>query len=162
MIAGFISAGEKSSTEDKRSRMKQSRILLKQGLALEQEGQYDSALGMFDSVLAIDAKNADGFYYRGLTLLRIGDTAAAVSSFASGVEKAPLSSRLKIMLARTKIIAGDPEGALTLLDKILMIKPHESEALYLKGSIFLEKGETANALEVLQKALDYAFKKGVY
>lgn len=140
-------------------RMKQCRLFLKSAKEYVAEGAYDSALIVLDSVLACDPKNPDGFFRKGQIHLYTGDTAAAVATFASGVERAPMSSRMKLALARLKLIAGATEEASSLIDNVLAIKPRQSEALYLRGMCSLASGDSTVAIERFQKALDLTFAR---
>ena len=81
-----------------------------------------------------------------------------MSVLAEGVENAPLSSRLKLFLARLKLAQGDLEGATELLDQVLAIKPKEGEALYLRGLACLDRGDTLQAMEEWESALRFSLE----
>ena len=57
-------------------------------------------------------------------------------------------------------MTGDTAGALELLNAVLAIKPKEGEALYLKGLALSHQGDTTQAVELYQKALDISLSKG--
>ena len=77
----------------------------------------------------------------------------------TGVEEAPLSSRLKLLLARLRLAEGRMDAAGGLVDDVLSVKPREEEALYLKGLIALERGDTTRAIDSWQKALRAVFRR---
>jgi cytochrome c-type biogenesis protein CcmH/NrfG len=154
------SAQQASDQEERRAKLKQCRLLLRESLDLIGSSEYDSALVRLRTVLEVDPKNADAFYHISRVLLWQGDTTEAVSVLARGIEKAPRSSRLKLLLARSKLIDGDLEGAADLLNGVLAIKPREGEALYLSGVVFLERGDTLQAIETWENALRSALESG--
>ena len=145
--------GDETAPDDKYARIREARRLTKVALGSMQAGQYDSALVNLDSVLAADSTNADAWYYRGLAQAKSGDTATALESLAQGAARAPLSTRIKLLLARLNLIAGNPAAAETALDQILAIKPNEGEAHYLKGLAQLQQSDTTAALESFEHAL---------
>ena len=155
-----IVVAQELTKEEKRARKKEARKLLKLSVDLIKDSKLDSAQIILDSLIIFDPKNPDAYYKKGWLLTQKNDTAQALTIVSKGVEKAPLSSRLKIFLARLKINTGDIDGAIPLLDYVLSIKPNEGEALYLKGLTLLEKNNTAEAVEAFNRALDIAIKKG--
>ena len=74
---------------------------------------------------------------------------------AKGIEKSPLSSRLKLLLARSMIAEEQLAEASELIDAVLAIKPKEGEALFLKGIVFLAQGDTLKAIQNWEDALGF-------
>jgi len=144
---GYTQANQDAVPRDSREHLKQARVAL-------DEGAYAAAIAQADSVLAIDAVNADAFYYKGLAQVAVGDTAATVATLTRGVGVAPMSSRLKLFLARMYMAAGDLDGTDALVDAVLAIKPREGEALYLKGMVHWKRGELTEALELFDRSLE--------
>lgn len=154
---------EAQETDGKLSRkelIKQNRLLMKESIKLIDNNNLDSALLLLDSILTLDQKNPDAYYYKGYILLEKSDTATASTVLTEGISKAPMSTRLKILSSKVLLSQGDFAGAGILLDKILAIKPREGEALYLKGVTLLESNDTAAAIGKFQKALELEFSKG--
>ncbi len=148
------------SAQEKRKRVKLSRHFLKESKALINDNKASEALPLLDSVLAIDAKNPDAHYYKASILVQSGDTTQATLILTDGISKAPLSSKLKISLARIYLAQNNVTGASELIDNILAIKPRQGEALYLKGVTLLEQNDTAQAVEIFQKVLQFTLLKG--
>ncbi len=147
-------------TADRREVIRRGRLMLKEAVRQIRSGELDSASTNLESILAEDPKNADAFYHAARVLVRRGDTTAAVARLEDGVRAAPLSSRLKLFLARLRIAAGDLDGAGELVGKVLAIKPREAEALYLKGWILVERGDTAGAADAWHEALRFTLERG--
>lgn len=144
----FGQAEEKSRSEIR----KESRRLLKEATALLDNQQFDESIVYLDSVLSMDNKNPDAYYFKSLALLDKGDSTAGADVAEQGVKQAPRSSRLKILLGYIHINNGRDDEVIALMDQILMFKPNESEALYLKGRSYINKGDSSAALEMLEKA----------
>lgn len=100
-----------------------------------------------------DPNNADALFHFGRLMLWQGDSAGAISMLEAGVKEAPLSSRLKLLLARLKLAEGDIDVAAGLVLDVLSVKPREGEALYLRGRILLERGDTTRAVDSWEEAL---------
>lgn len=143
-----------SSISDRQMTINICRNLLKEAVADIDSGKYDEALTRLDSVFHCDQANPDAFYYKALILGWRADTVGVMKLLESGVEKAPLSSRLKVLLARYLIARGSHDKAWDHVESVLAIKPRECEALYLKGMILEERKDTAAAVETYRKALD--------
>ncbi len=144
----FSQAEERSRSEIR----KESRRLLKEATTRLDDRQFDESIVYLDSVLLVDDKNPDAYYYKSQALLEMGDTAGGAEVVSQGVKLAPRSSRLKILLGYIRINEGNYNEVIRLMDEILMFKPNESEALYLKGWSFVNKGDSSAALEMLEKA----------
>ena len=160
LAASLCGQSDDPSGDDKYARLKLVRQHLKQAIENSESEQYQKALTSLDSVLAIDEKNADAFYYKGLVFVHSGDTAAATDVLVEGTSKAPFSARIKLLLARLYLVDGKTDPAVQLIDTVLAIKPRLSEALYLKGVANAILSDSAAAIEVLAKALEISLAGG--
>ncbi len=143
-----------SNKADRRKTIKLCRQYLKTAVKHLDNGDYKSAVILLDSVLICDSKNPDGYYYLGKTYLLLGDTTQAVEKLSTGVTKAPMSSRLKLLLARLRLNDNRLDESQALIDQVLAIKPHNAEALFLKGMLLTAQADTASAVEQYRKALE--------
>lgn len=159
-VATVCAQSENSQKSDKRARAKQTRKILKGAVKNFEKRDYQTALVQLDSVIALIVSNPDGYYYKGLIQTRLGDTSAAIETLARGVSQAPMSSRIKLLLARLYIDAGRVDDAFLLIGRVLAIKPREGEALYLRGLVEMHKGDTSSATVTFNQALDLALSKG--
>ncbi len=151
----FGQTGELSKAE----RIKKSRSLLRYAVECIRNDSSESALQALDSILAIDQKNPDAYYYKGLIHLHNGDSTLAVEELSTGAIVAPLASRTKLLLARIYLASGNVSEARILIDGVLAIKPSEGEALYLKGLSLLAVQDTAAALDKLEQAIEVGLSK---
>lgn len=160
ILVSSSAVAQELTKEEKRARRKMARSLLKEANQLIDEGNYDRALVVTDSLLDFDSSNPDAFYNKGLILLKTGDSVNAVTTLEEGAQAAPLSTRIRLLLARIQIANGELDKATGHLDMVLKVKPHQSEALYLRGLVHAQKNETAQAIELFKKALELTLEKG--
>ena len=157
---GIVAQTEKESARlERRSQIRQCRALLKESLRAIDGGEYDSALVSLGEALKCDPKNPNVFYHTARVLLIENDTTGATDTLAAGIRKAPLSSRLKLLQARLKVARSELTEAGELIDGVLAIKPNEGEALYLKGLVSLEQGDSTGAVTAWRQALDVSLAK---
>jgi len=132
----------------------QCRKLLIESAAAIDSGEYDAALVFLDSVFRRDPSYSEAYYYKAMILGWRGDTTAAMELLANGIEKSSQSAILKLLLTRFLVSRRSYDKAWELIDSILAVNPQVGEALYLKGVILREKGDTVNAVKMFQKALE--------
>lgn len=145
--------------KSRREITRECRILLKNATRYIKADETDSALIFLDSIFIIDDKNPDAYYFKSKILIQKGDTLAAIDLLSNGMKIATRSTRLKLLLAGLKIKKQMPDEAELILDQILVINPNESEALYYKGNIAMQKGDTATAISFYEKGLKQIQKK---
>ena len=154
VVTAQAQTDEDVARQARRQKMATCRAFLKTALASMDEGRYTEAEIALDSVLICDPDNPDAYYHKARIALHgdATDTTAAASALTTGVERAPRSTRLKLLLARVHLAGGKFDDAATLLDDVLAIKPREGEALYLKSLVLLNRADTTQALELMEKA----------
>ena len=113
-------------------------------LALE---NHDNAMDLIDMGLRINPYLAEGYYYKGVIFLELGDTALAVSSFETSREQdrnyMDAHIQLGLLYALRK---GD--RALEYFNSAIAINPKELMPYYAKAMFFQERGRGEEALEV--------------
>jgi cytochrome c-type biogenesis protein CcmH/NrfG len=131
----------------------QVRQLLKQANEEISVGQPEAAFEHLRAVLTADPGNPDAHYLMGRVKFSAGAISEAEEILTQGMELAPLSSRIKLLLARVKLAQENPDEADRLVSDVLAIKPHDAEALYLAGSVALARGDSTLTLARWQEAL---------
>ena len=152
-------AAAPAAAQDRGEAMRQCRAHLREAVAAFEAARYDSVLGALDRVLECDPANADAFYWRGRVFLARADTVRALETLTAGTAAAPLSSRLKLLLARVLFTKGKPAEASEHIDAVLAVKPREPEALYLRGLVRLAQGDTASALSDWTRSLESVLRE---
>jgi tetratricopeptide (TPR) repeat protein len=153
-------AGE-SPANNRAQQRAQASSLLNSAHEFSAAGEHDSALAVLGKIREIDPNNQDAFYFTAVAHLALADTARAISMLTEGAEKAPLSSRIKLLLVRLRIRGGEYEEADKLLVSVFRFKPKNPEALYLSGLLSIARGDTTKALEAWEQALERVHTKGI-
>ena len=135
------------ATAEKPLDRQEARRMLSAALRTAAGGDTASAIATLDSVLAADPTNPDAPYRLGILRLAVGDIDEAESVLAAGVASAPLSRRLKLLLALVRL-ESDPASSEQLVDEVLMLRRHDVDGLYLRGRLALARGDSARALAV--------------
>lgn len=158
----FASTGntEDSTGRSSRNHLQETRVLLRAAHTDFNDGKFGDALVLLDSILIIDAKQADAYYLKAKIILHQGDSAAAAGILEEATQSAPRSTRIKLLLTRVYLNQGLWEKPLVLTDEVLAIKPGNGEAEYLKGWGLLISGDTQKALDLFESALTTALDGG--
>lgn len=152
LFTGNGDADEKTDSSSPNIRL-ETRRLLRAADAGYQQGNWDNALALIDSLHAVDPSNPDGYYLKGKINLIKGDTATALEILSEASQTAPRSKRIKLLLARIHLRKGNWEEPLALTESVLAFKPSDSEASYLRGWGLLLRGDTAQAVEIFEQVL---------
>lgn len=148
----FLSAGE-TEAADRQATIQRSRALLSEAQEAFAAGEEDTALARLESVLEDDPANPDAFYFIGLIKLSHADTSGAEVALVEGVRLAPMSRRLKLLLARVWVEAGKTDEAELLVGEVMALRPRDLDALYVQGLIFLARGDSTAAIGAWESAL---------
>jgi tetratricopeptide (TPR) repeat protein len=158
LIVGVMLFAEAGNTDDadnqsSRSKLLETRKLLRTASGSMDEGDFKGALTLLDSILTINPSNPDAFFLKGNILLIEGDSATAVEVLNEAIQLAPRSTRIKLLLARIYLNQGTWEKPLELTGEVLMIKPSDREATYLNGWGLLLRGDTTEAVSKFETVL---------
>lgn len=153
-LTNLFAQATKDAKSGTRNKYIQVSKFLKSAKEAFESGNYDKATQNIDSILAVDASNPDAVYYKAKILVISNDTAQAISALKEGVTSAPRSSKLNLLLARLELSRNMYSEAMASIENILMFRPRDGEALYLKGKGLLLQGDTLQAAEILEKALE--------
>lgn len=151
-VAVFLTT-EPTMAADRQVIIKHSRALLSEAQAAFAAGESDTALARLESILIEDPANPDAFYFIGLIKLSDADTSGAEVALVEGVRLAPMSRRLKLLLARVWVEAGKTTEAEELVGEVMSLRPRDVDALYIKGLIALASSDSTAAIEIWDTAL---------
>ena len=149
----MLDGDDETVASDRQVIIQHSRTLLSEAKAAFNAGETDTALALLESVLVEDPANPDAFYFMGLIKLSHADTLGAETALTEGVNLAPLSRRLKLMLARVWVETGKIAEAEELVDQVMALRPRDLDALYITGLIALARNDSTTAVEVWESAL---------
>lgn len=153
LCAGLWLCVEDSVAADRQTTIQRSRALLLEAQEAFAVGETDTALARLEMVLEEDPANPDAFYFIGLIKLSHADTSGAEVALTNGVKLAPLSRRLKLLLARVWVEAGKTDEAEALVAEVMAIRPRDLDALYIRGLIALARNDSTEAIGLWETAL---------
>ena len=155
MVAGSVFAADPPDEQklERRAERKHIRHLMAQALDSFAAGENEVARAYLDSVLMADPANPDVYYFLGLIHLSEADTSAAAESLRAGVAQAPMSRRLKLLLARVQVEAGELAEAEALAQEVLTLRPTDPDAAYVLGLVALARGDSLSALKIWENVM---------
>lgn len=141
---------------------KSSEALLGLAQAVLELGDYEMAKDYIERASAIDPDLATLYFTRAKFDFRIGQLERAIREIKIAIAKAPSFQRdyWTLFLAELEIENQNPDQAMTLLDRILKEHPRYFDAYRLRGRIYLERGQLAEAERDLDLAFKYLSKNG--
>ncbi|MDE2143290.1 MAG: hypothetical protein KGJ84_12850, partial [Elusimicrobia bacterium] len=73
--------------------------------------------------------------------------------FESGVERAMIEDRVRLLRGKLRLVSGDARGAREDADAALKVNPRQSEALVIRAKAAMSLGDMTSAKADLQAAL---------
>lgn len=107
---------------------------------------YRESMNLVNDALRIDQHAAHGYYLKGWIHMETGDTALALSSFATAVEQDPQDYPVYIMLGKLSAAKHDPL-AVQYYRTAITIRPRSVEAWYDLGMYHQDHGQDSLALD---------------
>jgi protein O-GlcNAc transferase len=128
--------------------------LLEQGMALEQQGQPDEALLLYDSAIALMPALARAHFNRGTILLDRGDAQEALEAFIKAVRYKPDSAGAHFNLGATHVRLDNHEAAVAAYRQALLLRPDFAEATLALGAALEELGQDEPAVASYRRVLE--------
>ncbi|MCC6287746.1 MAG: tetratricopeptide repeat protein [Chitinophagaceae bacterium] len=122
---------------------------------------YEAAIMQNDTLLKGDSANAVFWYRRGAIQLQKGDTATAITSMQTAVQKEPMFMEPLLDIASVYASQSD-SNAITVTNKVIQITPDpklKSEAKFIQGLYYSNINNKAKALASFDECIknDYTF-----
>ena len=139
--------------------------LIKEGVALYDEGRYDDAVSKFKAALAEDPSSDRAAYELALTYHAKGDAAQCQAVLEPRIRtKNPYLAQMHAILGNCYDIAGDPKRAIATYRKGLKIDGDDTQLLYNLAVTLASSGDQDEARKLLKKelAIDPAHRSGHY
>lgn len=114
---------------------------------------YRESMNLVNQALRIDQHAAHGYYLKGWIHMETGDTALALSSFATAVEQDPQDYPVYIMLGKLSAAKKDPLAE-QYYRTAITIRPKSVEAWYDLGMYQQENGKDSAALESYEHIME--------
>ena len=131
-----------------------ARLLAGHGLALAGNKQRDQGLSEIERSLAIDPKNAYGYFARGFVKRLSGKPDEALSDFDLSIAINPKDANAFVQRGMTHIALNDIDKALLDFDKALTLNPLDDNARAARGLALLTKGNIAEGLPDINRVLE--------
>ncbi|MGA9152365.1 MAG: tetratricopeptide repeat protein [Candidatus Nitrosopolaris sp.] len=117
-----------------------SSLLVKEGIALDESGNYTGAIEYYDKALAIDPHNVNALRNKGLALDNSGNYTGAVQYYDKALAIDPHYVKALNGKGNAFYQLGNYTAAIVYYDKALAIDPHEVSTLANKGNALDELG----------------------
>jgi tetratricopeptide (TPR) repeat protein len=126
--------------------------LVREGVALYDQGQYDAAVGKYRQALALDPKNPNAAYELGLTYAALGKYAECSATLRPLVDIAPAQLKLQTltMLGNCLDASGDRKRAIETYRTALKFAPDDPRVEYELGISLFADGKLDEARELLK------------
>jgi tetratricopeptide (TPR) repeat protein len=122
------------------------------------DGEYRSALVLFNEAIDIDPTFAEAYYVRGRVYLKLDDISKALDDFNRVIELAPEGARVLAAsyYSRAGILLdrGEYQRAIEDTTKALELMPHTAMFHALRGEAYQKTGNTERALRDYETAAD--------
>jgi tetratricopeptide (TPR) repeat protein len=106
----------------------ESRVLLGEGMSTYIQGQDNHAIAELNQAVALDPKNAQAFYYRGLTYSRKEDYDHAVADFNRAIQLNPQDEQVLYDCGLAYENKSDFKNALDIYNKAVTLHPQSALA----------------------------------
>lgn len=125
---------------------------------------FEAALADFDKALALDAKQDQAIYGRGLALGRLGRIDEGIAALTSYIERHPDSSKAYTKRGVRHLWKGDDKAAEADLQKALELDPNNAEAHDDMGVVYAQREDYGPAIDHFTQTvtLDPTYQKGFH
>ncbi len=134
---------------------------LKEGLRLQQLGQYQSAVDAYKKAIAFHPDYVDAYYNMGIAYGSLQDMGQpkienAIGALKHAVRLQPDFLHAQIALGASYIRRGDFQDAVDLLEKSAHLAPNDYNVFYYLGTAIRMMGKVDESLSILEKAVSLA------
>jgi cellulose synthase operon protein C len=129
---------------------------LKLGHYLLVGGDVDQALDLANAAIALDGRSPNSLAFRAAALLKLKDATGAKREAEAALNIDPANAEAAIVLAIERMMRGDTDGALTILDRpgITYKSADEFATQLVKLQIFEKSGDLKQQEALLRKLVD--------
>jgi tetratricopeptide (TPR) repeat protein len=124
-----------------------AREAYKQGLHLEEQKQYKSAMEAFGQAIDADPKSDAAFLHRGYCAYQLGDNPAAIADFSQSLVVQPNSSRAYLARATAYAADGNSANALADVNEAIARDSRNPDSFLLRARLNQQKGEHQLAVQ---------------
>lgn len=129
-------------------------LYLRRSKILMQKKDYEGSLMDVNRILAIDSTNPNYLIAGADIYFFTGKITRTKQLLERAVKVNPDNVDCLLRLAQLHHYLTNYDEEIVLLDKVLQIDVHNSQAYFMKGMLFKEKGDTAKAISSMQTAVE--------
>lgn len=133
---------------------------LLKGYRLHRQKSYKEAFVELNKAIEIDPKYAEAYYWRGRTLVNLGQMEQGVDDFKAAVKFKPDYAEAHDNLGWLASKRGDVDEGIAHLTKSIELKPENAWAFYNRSRLFFSKGDVASAMRDAEKACSLGYQDG--
>lgn len=127
------------------------------GVALMNGGSNSEAIQAFERATAVDAKNANAWYYLGYARSRrLNNFQSAVDALSQAVQLKPQNAEYAYQLAYAQENAGNLEEAVKHYEIAAALDPSIEGLLYRLGQLYERQGEFRGAMDAYSRSIHAA------
>lgn len=115
------------------------------------DGNFSAALTTLDEAIAIAPSEPRVWLLRGVVLDALDSHEDAQAAYRSGLERDPTNFGLRVNLASSLGLAGNPEAGLTILQELEYASEADESTWMNLAQLYLRSGQRAEALAVLER-----------
>jgi predicted TPR repeat methyltransferase len=130
-----------------------SAALLREALALHQQGRLEQARTLYGQVLALDPRQFDALHLSGVIARQLGDPARAVDLIRAALQVDAGQARAHCNLGASLQDLGQAEAALHSYETALRLDPRYALAWNNRGNTLRRLGRPLDALDSYERAL---------
>ena len=131
---------------------------LQQGITLARRGDYETAIGLFDRAIAVNAKSSSAYYHRGLAYYDLGKINLAIADYDRSLNLD--SDRVEVYLSRAVafLAIDNIQSSIIDLQVIFSLDPNctanriNDRAYKLRANICIRLKEYSQAIDYLKQA----------
>lgn len=160
---GKIIFGEFSKTrhpESQKARLAKKHV--RKGYDLYKENRFKKARAELSQAIEIDPENAEAYFWRARTFIRLGQYDEAIGDLRKVVNLNPRYGPAHDNLGWLFMRRNEYDQSLSHLNKSIELKPDNGWAYYIRSRIFFKKGDLQKALEDAKAACKLGYKDGCH
>lgn len=154
-IAALVVSTAAFGTDSPGDLTEKHRQLIREGIALHEQGKFDAAIEKYKAVLAEDPANVNALYEAGYASMMKGDAQWCIRYATAGLKQpSNLEGDLYSTLGSCQDIAGDRRAAIDTLKKGIKRAPDHSMLYFNLGITYRNAEKLKEAREALRKSLE--------
>jgi Flp pilus assembly protein TadD len=125
---------------------------LQQGIAQAKQGEYETAIELFDKAITINLKSPEAYYHRGLAYDQLGKIEQAIADYNQSLNLDGNQVNVYLVRAMAFLAMDNIQSSIIDLQIIFSLDPNCDQAYKLQANIFIRLKEYDRAIDYLKQA----------